>query len=68
MGRSERCLSVVGSLLFGPGLLLWPFSDLVFGPAPFRFILVQLRSFVSGVDPWLCPFSGIDVGFAPILL
>ena len=46
----------------------WPFSDLVFGPAPFRFILVQLRSFVSGVDPWLCPFSGIDVGFAPILL
>ena len=51
-----------------PGCYFWPFSDLVFGPAPFRFILVQLRSFVSGVDPWLCPFSGIDVGFAPILL
>ena len=31
----------MGSLVLGPGLLLSALSDLVFGPVPFSFVLVQ---------------------------
>ena len=47
---------------------LGPFSDLVFGPVPFSFVLVQSIVLFPESTRGFAPFSGIDLGFAPTLL